>query len=389
MDTPDSGSAVPEGLAAGPPLAEGSSADLSFPEQLVGAIAAGRGIDGLVVLLRHRVRSPVAVVDMRGSMLSQSPARMLWPLETILRWHPDQPSGEGSHLVVPIELDGDVIALLSTSAGPEHLPLLRFAANVAALELGRLQAQLSGRRELAAQLLEDTRHGAIPDRDAARRLTAFGVDVTVENHVVLGQADCPPQRLQSFPWNLHTLLTQRDDPYLRTTLPEGLLLVVPAGSEVDAIARLTFRHLSQLGPNARVGVSGPHVGVSGLRVALYEAIDALANGSGVTYQHRMNLGTALMAATLDQPMYLLAESALRPLLDYDVQHDGQLVETLDAFLRCDCATGPAADQLFIHRNTLRYRLALIEKLTGRDLASFIDRVHFWLATTLLHRRGAS
>jgi len=367
---------------------ETSEDALPFSEQLLASIASGSGIDGLVAMLRHRVQAPVAVIDMRGSILSQAPSRMVWPVELLLHWRPGSgPEETDGHLVVPIQLDGDVIALLCSPAKPEHLPVLRLAANVAALELGRLQAMMAGRRELVAQLLEDIRAGAIPDWDASRRLAGFGVDVSKENQVIMGQADCPPQRLKSFPWNLHLLLAQRRDPYLRATLEDGLVLVVPAGGEVDAVARLTLSHLSQLGSRARVGVSGPHEGVTGLRIGFIEAVDALGVGPGINHQTRIDLGVALMSAHLDRPMYELAEQALRPLLEYDAEHGGQLVETLDVFLRNDCATGPAAEALFVHRNTLRYRLALIEKLTGRDLSSFNDWVHFWLATTVHRKRG--
>lgn len=154
------------------------------------------------------------------------------------------------------------------------------------------------------------------------------------------------------------------------------------------MARLALSHLSQLGSRARIGVSGPHEGVSGLRVGFIEAADALQGGPGINHQTRVNMGTALMSAHLDRSMYELAAQALRPLLDYDAEHGGQLVETLDVFLRNDCATGPAAEELFVHRNTLRYRLTLVEKLTDRDLSSFTDRVHFWLATIVHRQRPA-
>ncbi|MFC0454086.1 helix-turn-helix domain-containing protein [Rhodococcus jostii] len=47
----------------------------------------------------------------------------------------------------------------------------------------------------------------------------------------------------------------------------------------------------------------------------------------------------------------------------------------------DCAPAATAAALFLHRNTLRNRLKLIEELTGRDLDSPSSRTHFWLATT--------
>jgi purine catabolism regulator len=38
-----------------------------------------------------------------------------------------------------------------------------------------------------------------------------------------------------------------------------------------------------------------------------------------------------------------------------------------------------AEKLIVHRNTVRYRLEQIEKLTGRSLARTADRVQLWLA----------
>ena len=39
----------------------------------------------------------------------------------------------------------------------------------------------------------------------------------------------------------------------------------------------------------------------------------------------------------------------------------------------------AAAELSVHRHTLRYRMRKVEELTGRDLASSLDRMEFWLA----------
>jgi purine catabolism regulator len=56
--------------------------------------------------------------------------------------------------------------------------------------------------------------------------------------------------------------------------------------------------------------------------------------------------------------------AIGALLDYDREHNGALVHTLEVFLRCERNRVKAAEELFIHYNTLRYRLGQIEKLTG-------------------------
>jgi DNA-binding PucR family transcriptional regulator len=44
-----------------------------------------------------------------------------------------------------------------------------------------------------------------------------------------------------------------------------------------------------------------------------------------------------------------------------------LHETLKKYLECSKNATVAAEQLFIHRNTLNYRIKKIEELTGLDL----------------------
>ena len=87
----------------------------------------------------------------------------------------------------------------------------------------------------------------------------------------------------------------------------------------------------------------------------------------------------LMLASLKLPLTSVGEQILKVLLDYDRENDSHLVQTLQVYLDSDCQSAEAAQRLFVHRNTLRYRLRLIEKLTGCDLNSFEDLVNFYLA----------
>ncbi len=59
-------------------------------------------------------------------------------------------------------------------------------------------------------------------------------------------------------------------------------------------------------------------------------------------------------------------SLLAPLRRYDLEHHGDLVKTLAAYLRCGGNATRTADALYLHRNSLRYRLARIQVLTGLD-----------------------
>jgi sugar diacid utilization regulator len=80
-----------------------------------------------------------------------------------------------------------------------------------------------------------------------------------------------------------------------------------------------------------------------------------------------------------QAVSILHATLLLPLEAYDAEHATDLVATLDAFLSACGHWSVAANKLGVHVNTLRYRLARIEKHTGRDLDSMADRADFYLA----------
>lgn len=63
---------------------------------------------------------------------------------------------------------------------------------------------------------------------------------------------------------------------------------------------------------------------------------------------------------------------------YEKEHE-QLVLTLRAFLENDQSIGRTSNTLFIHKNTLQYRLKKMKELTGYDPRTFQDAVLYWIA----------
>ena len=73
------------------------------------------------------------------------------------------------------------------------------------------------------------------------------------------------------------------------------------------------------------------------------------------------------------------ERLLGPLAEYDDRHHAELLPTLRAFLACDGSWSACASRMYVHVNTVRYRIGRIEAITGRDLSALPDRVDFFLA----------
>jgi DNA-binding PucR family transcriptional regulator len=58
---------------------------------------------------------------------------------------------------------------------------------------------------------------------------------------------------------------------------------------------------------------------------------------------------------------------VRPLADHDRERRSDLVRTLKTYFAAGANASEAADRLFLHRNSMLYRLERIQKLTGLDL----------------------
>jgi DNA-binding PucR family transcriptional regulator len=120
-------------------------------------------------------------------------------------------------------------------------------------------------------------------------------------------------------------------------------------------------------------------------VSPVEALDVVREQS-----QALTVGAAEGGAAVDSHERLLAsvptpvlrsftERLLGPLADYDARHNAELLPTLRSFLACDGSWSACASRMYVHVNTVRYRIGRIEALTGRDLSALADRVDFFLA----------
>ncbi|MFD7455260.1 PucR family transcriptional regulator [Kitasatospora sp. NPDC059827] len=388
--------------------AEDHSAQRRLVDQhdlLVQALLGGEGLPALLRVLRRACGSEVAVVDRHGVVLAASPERSeALFAELRAAGRPGAPAA--GPLRLPVQVDGTVAACLCLrSAGPAA-DVLPYAVRLVGLELARRQAHLAGRRELVGQVVEDIVRDVIAPATAERRLAAFGLDPRAAHRVVLGrlapegsgagagsgaragaQADGratdgrggpeADRRLARLPW-LPAEHPDSPEPVLTAVVNRYLVAVLPRSAPVDDLARRLGTALVGLDTRAAVGIGGCYRGVDGLRWSWFEAQAALAKGPGVHGGDPLNLPRLLLSSP-DLPLKQLAAEVLRPLTRFDEANRADLVTTLHAYLAADCSVQAVADRLYVHRNTVRYRLDRIERLTGRSLASMQDRFQLWLA----------
>ncbi len=91
-------------------------------------------------------------------------------------------------------------------------------------------------------------------------------------------------------------------------------------------------------------------------------------------------------AAADPVAAQLADTLLAPLVREDRERRSNLVQTLAAYYACAGRVDKTAERLFLHRNSVRYRLDRIRILLRLD----IDQPHVMaalLAATAMHERA--
>lgn len=92
--------------------------------------------------------------------------------------------------------------------------------------------------------------------------------------------------------------------------------------------------------------------------------------------------TLLRSAVPERLQRTFAAQVLSVVTEYDERNNSGLLPTVTAFLECDCSWSRTAERLGLHQNTVRYRIARVEELTGRVLSSVEDRLDLFLALRL-------
>jgi purine catabolism regulator len=252
------------------------------------------------------------------------------------------------------------------------------ALSLLTIELDKSRAVAEAERRLKGDLLDALVQGGLSAREVSRELRRFGFDSADRVAVVALEAAVPAEELA---WVVEDVLSRRRGGFLTAPREDSLFLLLnhDGPGDLDSLRREVSE---RLGAEVVAGAGGPvpppEAGRS-LREAQYAL--RVCRVEGRPFADFASLGTYRLLLTLQEPDALraFADSVLAPLDSYDVEHGGELVPSLRAFLDHNARWEAAAARLYVHRHTLRYRMRKVEELTRRDLGSAHDRMEFWLA----------
>jgi DNA-binding PucR family transcriptional regulator len=166
-------------------------------------------------------------------------------------------------------------------------------------------------------------------------------------------------------------LLGQSDRYLTVLFQPGRTKIELEAFESGAIKQF-INQLKLLFPEEQLkaGVSCLHKDINSLKQALDEAEKALiANSLNLVDCNEiisfkdLGLYRLIMDVTNIETLKSLFLETTAPLLDYDRSCEGALMQTLQQYLE-SCSIKKAAESLFVHRHTMKYRLEQVHKLTG-------------------------
>jgi len=276
---------------------------------------------------------------------------------------PHTPPGIPGGFRVAVPLRGRPAAVLfaleRAGAEPVGLVAVRHVTTIAALELAVLDSERQARRREGGELLAELLTGGVESGDAHRRMRQIGL--TWPGELLLAATDgSGPDGLGDD--RLHSLLSDSGTPH--ALLRQDVLLILISRASAEILHTIADR------TGAAVGVSNPFREVAAVPLARKEALWAYHRHRGAPAVVHYSQTATDLAHWLPgdlASLRRLVDTTLGPVIDYDAAHHTELLRSLHVFYRHDRRLAQAAEELFIHKHTLAYRLKRISELTGRDL----------------------
>jgi sugar diacid utilization regulator/putative methionine-R-sulfoxide reductase with GAF domain len=352
----------------------------SHPEEsalyadLVELVLQDRGLDEVVEQASRASGIEIGIVDAFGTPLAgHVPAEVATDL--VLR------AGD------------QVLGRMLASAPIAERPVLETAAQVISLELSKWKVRFEVEAQLRGDVLETLLSGGpIEARELQARASLVGLDMRRTYTPIMFSFDEKGKPDLASPLAVRSLIRAAHKHFgeppnaVVFQRPEGFLVLISSSEDPLAQSEAAVQDFKALTGIKHVGTGlgtpaqDPAAYAASVRKAgLSAALGLRFRLSGPITQGRLGVhGLLLAISEPDRLQEFLAEQ-LGALLSWDAKTGGDLVRTLEAYHVSGERLRPAARMLYVHVNTLKYRLARIEALTGRKLHDPVDRFNMYLA----------
>lgn len=358
---------------------------------LVGAVAMtlahsddlGAGIG----VLAHQLSTHVELLGPGGEQLCSAP-----------------PGGSREAAVqLRVNVGDEPLAVLQVSRERELEPsegqLVEICADLIALQLLRERATLRAESRVHSEFVDRLLDGRLDDRQGMlARAALLGLESRSPRYVACvglrlpidaAAGDTPPTVTR----RVFTQVEQRVRRYFPRSVvhPRGGDIVVLLDPESRDLGHVQQVLREVIGPRGEqptelvAGLGRMCLGLEDYADSYSEAALALdlarrrSKAGEVLTEPDLGLYGLLARAPTRRSLESMVEDALGPIIEADATSGSEYVKTLHAYLDADRHLEHAAANLYVHPNTVRYRLSKVQGMLGVDLRDVDDRFLLELA----------
>lgn len=396
---------------------------LAIHDELIQHVLHGDEIDDIVRSISNLVGNPVIVRDRFLKIVSCTDTAYLFNdamtgelvrryfQETKANRRPvyfsseDVPGIDKPLLIAPITTGENTLGFISVieacnPLGELGAMIVEQGSTVLALKMAQQRVALEVEQRLKGDFIEELFAGAVSDPEQVyRQAGLLGLNLEVPHQIMLVSVEGRPVVDFDFRGRLieyiHKTIGQRLPDSLIVGKGELVVILIPAayskgsahhgmaGQLGEKIMAALTKAFPDICPTVIVG--RPCRKLVDYQSSYHEARKLLEISRSASYTGRVityeDLKVERLLLEMAEKEYAgnFIDEILGALIEYDKKHDSHLVETLTVYLRNDCRLDLAARELFVHKNTLKYRLQRIKEITGLNLQDAEVRFKLLLA----------
>ncbi|MCI3986351.1 proline utilization transcriptional regulator PutR [Bacillus sp. K7] len=220
--------------------------------------------------------------------------------------------------------------------------------------------------------------------------------------VILHAANGDGEAVEDLKENIRSYLNLRDKVSHVLTIDSNIVIVVASFSQKSSVSSaasefinklLTHFHFQKIPTPIYIGIGNEYDHLLKLGKSYTEALEVIkaaeitGNQENIPYEYA-KLGIYRYLESIEQKNQFLEyeNKDLALLKAKDQESSTELLKTLEIYLLNNCKTKPAAEQLFIHQNTLNYRIKQITEMTSINLSDFRTRCQLYLDLMLMKKK---
>lgn len=220
--------------------------------------------------------------------------------------------------------------------------------------------------------------------------------------VILHAANGDGEAVEDLKENIRSYLNLRDKVSHVLTIESNIVIVVASFSKKSSVSSaasefinklLTHFHFQKIPTPIYIGIGNEYNHLLKLGKSYTEALEVIkaaeitGNQENIPYEYA-KLGIYRYLESIEQKNEFLEyeNKDLALLKVKDEESSTELLKTLEIYLLNNCKTKPAAEQLFIHQNTLNYRIKQITEMTSIDLSDLRTRCQLYLDLMLMKKK---